>query len=279
MAAVWPTFGWRSRVDGSRARAVQSFEQALALDPGTPGAAGQLELLEEGESPRLRASPATPSRRLNRPGRTLRALRPHRAASPGGRAAHATGSLTMLSMPRAFLLFVLLAVPALSAHAADKVTTIPVHFTKGSHSATVKGSFAGYDAVHYTLAARTGQSMTVKISGSSNANFNVFAPGDQPGQSTAIGRGYVGGDWTGILPANGTYTVQVFQMRASARRGEKVAFTLQLAIDGAANMVTDATAARPTRTPPAPCPAPATRASRPRRAPSSSPAAPAATPR
>lgn len=151
----------------------------------------------------------------------------------------------MLSMPRAFLLFVLLAVPALSAHAADKVTTIPVHFTKGSHSATVKGSFAGYDAVHYTLAARTGQSMTVKISGSSNANFNVFAPGDQPGQSTAIGRGYVGGDWTGILPANGTYTVQVFQMRASARRGEKVAFTLQLAIDGAANMVTDATAARP----------------------------------
>lgn len=151
----------------------------------------------------------------------------------------------MLSMLRVFLLFVLLAVPALSVNAADKVTTVPVHFTKGSHSASVKGSFRGYDTGHYTLAARAGQSMTVKISGSSNANFNVFAPGDQPGQATALGRGYVGGDWTGSLPADGTYTVQMFQMRASARRGEKVAFTLQIAIDGAANKATDTPAARP----------------------------------
>ena len=74
-----------------------------------------------------------------------------------------------------------------SAVAADKVTTVPVKFAKGASSATMKGSFAGYDSVHYTLDARAGQTMTVTLAGSSNANFNVFAPGDAPGAATALG--------------------------------------------------------------------------------------------
>lgn len=38
---------------GKKALAAQSFKQALALDPGNAGAAGQLKLLEEGKSPRF----------------------------------------------------------------------------------------------------------------------------------------------------------------------------------------------------------------------------------
>ena len=112
----------------------------------------------------------------------------------------------------------------------DKVSTVPVSFAKGSSSATMKGNFGGYDSVNYTLSARAGQTMTVKITGSSSANFNVFKPGDAPGNATAVGRGSMGTDWSGALPATGKYTVQVFQMRASARRGEQVPYTVTFRI-------------------------------------------------
>lgn len=112
----------------------------------------------------------------------------------------------------------------------DKVSTVPVSFAKGSSSATMKGNFGGYDSVNYTLSARAGQTMTVKITGSSSANFNVFKPGDAPGNATAVGSGSMGTDWSGALPATGKYTVQVFQMRASARRGEQVPYTVTFRI-------------------------------------------------
>lgn len=123
-----------------------------------------------------------------------------------------------------------LTLAASACWAADKVTTVPVSFVKGANSAQVKGTLKGYDTVQYTLVAKSGQSMTVQITGSSNANFNVFAPGDQPGQSSALGSGGVGSDWTGALSASGKYTVQVFQMRASARRGEAVPYTISFSI-------------------------------------------------
>ena len=119
---------------------------------------------------------------------------------------------------------------AMSAQAADKVSVVPVQFAKGAHSAAVKGTFKGYDSINYTLVAKAGQTMTVNISGSSNANFNVFAPGAVPGQAEAMGTGYVGEKWQGSLPASGKYTIQVYQMRASARRGEAVPHTLSVSI-------------------------------------------------
>jgi len=119
---------------------------------------------------------------------------------------------------------------AMSASGADQVTTVPVHFKHGASSASLKGHFAGYDSVQYKLVAQPGQTMTVKVSGSDNASFNVFKPGDEPGEAMAIGTGGVGQDWTGQLPAAGEYTVQVYQMRASARRGDKVDFNISLAV-------------------------------------------------
>ncbi|NCT70139.1 MAG: g-type lysozyme inhibitor [Xanthomonadaceae bacterium] len=110
--------------------------------------------------------------------------------------------------------------------AQGNATTVPVHFAKGSSSATLKGSFSGYDTVNYMISAKARQVMTVKMHGSESANFNVFKPGDSPGMSTALGSGSFGADWSGTLPANGKYTVQVFQMRASARNGERVPYTV-----------------------------------------------------
>lgn len=120
------------------------------------------------------------------------------------------------------------------ASAADKVAKVPVQFAKGASSAVQKGSIVGYGTAEYSLSARAGQVMSVRISGSSNANFNVFPPGELPGQGTAIGSGFVGGDWSQALPSTGRYIIQVFQPRASARRGEAAAYALSIEIRGAA---------------------------------------------
>ncbi len=82
-------------------------------------------------------------------------------------------------MKRAIQAALLAVTMAAGAQAADKVTTVPVQFARGP-SAQLKGSFTGYDTIHYTLVAKAGQTMTVKIGGSSNANFNVFAPALNP---------------------------------------------------------------------------------------------------
>ena len=119
---------------------------------------------------------------------------------------------------------------ATTVQAADKVTTVPVQFAKGAHSAKVDGSFSGYDSINYTLSAKAGQTMTVDITGSNNANFNVFAPGDLPGQAAALGNGSVGTKWQGTLPKSGKYLIQVFQMRATARNGAKVPHSLSVGI-------------------------------------------------
>jgi len=131
---------------------------------------------------------------------------------------------------RSILLTALLALTPALAGAADKVTTTPVQFAKGTSSATLRGTVAGYDTVRYTVVARAGQTMTVTLAGSANANLNVYAPGVVPGQGEALGSSDETRRWTGTLPASGTYVVQVYQMRAQARRGEKAPHTLTVAI-------------------------------------------------
>lgn len=131
---------------------------------------------------------------------------------------------------RSILLTALLALAPPLAGAADKVTTTPVQFAKGTSSATLRGTVAGYDTVRYTVGARAGQTMTVTLAGSANASFNVYAPGMVPGQGEALGSTDEKRRWTGTLPASGTYVVQVYQMRAQARRGEKAPHTLTVAI-------------------------------------------------
>ncbi|MFM5177424.1 g-type lysozyme inhibitor [Aeromonas caviae] len=133
-------------------------------------------------------------------------------------------------MKRAITAALLTMAMAAGAQAADKITTVPVQFAKGAHSTQVKGNFSGYDTIHYTLVAKAGQTMKVTIAGSSNGNFNVFAPGAIPGQAEALGRNDGNGLWQATLPSSGKYLIQVYQMRASARRGEQVPHTLSISI-------------------------------------------------
>ena len=122
---------------------------------------------------------------------------------------------------------VLLSIPAM---AKDKVTTHQVHFDKGTTGTTVKGYVKGYDTVYYKLGAKVGQSMRISLT-SKKAFMNIFEPGKGAGDGAMFGGSTEGGNYTGILPASGTYTIQVFLMRNEARRGTSSSYTLHMGVD------------------------------------------------
>ena len=122
---------------------------------------------------------------------------------------------------------------ALSVHAADVPESRPVHFAKGTSSATIKGQIKGYKTIDYKLRAKAGQTMNVKLETSNGANyFNVLAPGSN---DVAVFVGSTSGnDWSGALQADGEYTVRVYLMRSAARRNETANYTLTVGITGSA---------------------------------------------
>lgn len=120
----------------------------------------------------------------------------------------------------------LVAVPA----AAQQV--VPVTFAKGKSSATLTGSIKGDQDRTYTVDAKAGQKMTVTLkSTKGSAEMNIFAPGNDTAISLGATDPY---NVTTVLPATGRYRVQVYQMRAAARRGEVANYTLTIGITGAA---------------------------------------------
>jgi hypothetical protein len=130
------------------------------------------------------------------------------------------------------LLALSLALSSSAIFAADKVSQVPVHFAKGQSATALKGSFKGYDTVEYLLTAKAGQVLSVKVSGSSNANLNVFPPVDyvlpDPQQ---LALPLEGTDTRSArLPADGLYRIQVYQPRASARRGAVVKYSLKIEV-------------------------------------------------
>jgi hypothetical protein len=118
-----------------------------------------------------------------------------------------------------------------SAIASD-IQTRQIKFAPGASSATVKSSMTGRQTVDYKLRARAGQTMSVALKTSNDANyFNVLPPGSK---DVAIFIGSTSGnEWTGKLEADGEYTVRVYLMRSAGRRDEKADYTLTVGIIGA----------------------------------------------
>jgi hypothetical protein len=108
-----------------------------------------------------------------------------------------------------------------------------MRFAKGASSATVKGSLKGDQTIDYTLRAKAGQTMSVKLQTSNGAHyFNVLPPGSN---DVAIFIGSTGGnEWTGPLPADGEYKIRLYLMRSAARRNEAANYTLTVGITGSA---------------------------------------------
>lgn len=143
------------------------------------------------------------------------------------------------------LLSVALALMALatSVSATDGIESKPLQFSKGASSATVKASIKGRQTVDYKLRAQAGQTMSVSMKTSNAANhFNVLPPGSQ---DVGIFIGSTSGtEWTGLLSADGDYTVRVYLMRSAAHRNETANYTLTVGVTGTPKAASGLGAAR-----------------------------------
>jgi len=134
-------------------------------------------------------------------------------------------------------LFTAIAAAALlMALPAGAQQTTNVAFAKGASSATLKGSIKGDQDHSYLIDARAGQTMKVKLTSTKgSAEMNVYAPGNDTAISLGADDPY---NVTVVLPTTGRYKVQVYQMRASARRGETANYTLTIGVAGGATAAT-----------------------------------------
>ena len=106
-----------------------------------------------------------------------------------------------------------------------------VTFTKGASSATIEGHLKGDADIDYQVRAGAGQTLTVALKGSNLQNyFNVLPPDSE----TAMFVGQDGGDFKGILPTDGVYTVRVYLMRPAARRNESSRYKMTISVTGKA---------------------------------------------
>lgn len=129
------------------------------------------------------------------------------------------------------LLFAALAATSLlAAQSGAAQQQVPVTFARGESAATLTGSLKGDQDRTYLVDARAGQTMTVTLKATrGSAEMNVWAPGNDTALSVGADDPYA---FTTVLPTTGRYRVQVYQMRAMARRGETADYTLTIAITG-----------------------------------------------
>lgn len=143
----------------------------------------------------------------------------------------------MMARTRRSIALVLMAALA-GPVAAQDTRTIEVRFAPGTTGANYSDEITGYASVDYYLQAGAGQTMQVELQTSNLSNyFNVWAPG----ADAAMFVGASSGDrFSGQLPVNGRYRIQVFLMRNAARREETARYSLDISItDGAGATPTD----------------------------------------
>lgn len=111
-------------------------------------------------------------------------------------------------------------------------SVVPVQFARGTSSSTVTGSIKGDAYTDYRIVVRAGQRLSVSLRPTAGSPyFNVMEPGSK---DVAIYNSSVAGQrYTGTTARNGAYTIRVYQMRATARRGETAKFSLTMGVTGA----------------------------------------------
>lgn len=111
--------------------------------------------------------------------------------------------------------------------AQDAHRTLKMTFKDGR--ATVSGQIRGYDYVDHVFSAGASESIDVEMKTANSATyFNLLAPGEK---DTAFFIGSTSGKrFAGPAPASGDYIARVYMMRSAARRGEKAAYKLTVAL-------------------------------------------------
>jgi hypothetical protein len=93
--------------------------------------------------------------------------------------------------------------------------------------ATVKGSIKGDDSVHYIVNLDAGEKLTVSMTTSNRSSYFNVLPLDSD-NALFVGSSE-GLSFSGAVPDEGDYVVQVYLMRNAARRNETANYTLRIA--------------------------------------------------
>ena len=113
---------------------------------------------------------------------------------------------------------------------AEDVRTERVQFEKGTSSAHLEGTVVGYESADYVLGAAAGQKMSVEISTDNRfLFFNVINTSTDEHLFTGSMEAEPN-TWSGELPSDGDYIVQVYLMRNEARRDGKAHYSLDISI-------------------------------------------------
>jgi hypothetical protein len=112
---------------------------------------------------------------------------------------------------------------------AQDIPAKPLVFEAGDKVALAKGRLVGDHTIDYVFTARGGESVTAVLESASIGYFNVLPPGSS-GEAIFIGSSE-GNRFSGTLAAPGEYRFRVYQMRASARRGEATDYTLRVEVE------------------------------------------------
>lgn len=111
-----------------------------------------------------------------------------------------------------------------------QIATSDLTFARGSTAAAVNASIVGGQTRDYVVRARAGQTMRVTMTGSPIVFFNVLPPGSAD-EAIFIGSNE-GNSFSGTLSVSGPYKIRVYQMRATARRGQIGKFALRVSVTG-----------------------------------------------
>lgn len=125
-----------------------------------------------------------------------------------------------------FLALMLALAPAMPQVAAAQERVETLRMRPGATQTTVRGIVVGRISATYRLEARAGQRMSLDLSSRNTfLYFNVLDP-----RGRAIAREQT--QWDGRLPASGVYTIQIYLVRAEARRNRPAPFSLSVAVFG-----------------------------------------------
>ncbi|MFZ9394862.1 MAG: hypothetical protein ACO25F_02225 [Erythrobacter sp.] len=111
--------------------------------------------------------------------------------------------------------------------------TMPIQFARGTTASNVSGSIKGDQYIDYRLTVRAGQRMGITLQPTKGSPyFNVLEPGST---DVAVYNSSVNGQrYNGTTAKSGTYTIRVYQMRVTARRGETASYRLSVSVSGSA---------------------------------------------
>ncbi|GAA2876299.1 hypothetical protein GCM10010837_30750 [Aminobacter niigataensis] len=116
--------------------------------------------------------------------------------------------------------------PALPQVAAAQERVETLRMRPGATQTTVRGIVIGRISASYRLEARAGQRMSLDLNSRNTfLYFNVLDP-----RGRTIAREQT--QWDGRLPASGVYTIQIYLVRAEARRNRPAPFSLDVRIAG-----------------------------------------------